>query len=432
MISSIVALACFLTSVFFATVSESLRNFLRSRLAYVCRSRNNVDRFGQILRDDEAALQASQLIQLTTLTASLVLVLASPAGDWFPLGHGRLWFDVLSLATVCWLLIGVFPWAVSRVAAEYVLYYFWPLISGLTIGLLPMLSLARRIDTLMHRIAGRSDPEPESVEKFTEEIQSVVDEGEREGLLESRAGRMIQRVMELQEEDVRAVMTTRTDIITIQANCSLEEARRQLLDAGHSRIPLVEGSTDDIVGILYARDLLETLSLSDGKKELREIVRPALYVPETTTIDALLERMKQERLHLAIVLDEYGGVTGLVTLEDILEEIVGDIADEFDEREEELYEIIDPYTVRVDARMHLDELNEQFDLNLPDERDFDTIGGFVFSQLGRIPKKGERLVWEQLAITILEATERKLVRLELRSTVPWPGSTATSETAVSQ
>jgi CBS domain containing-hemolysin-like protein len=211
------------------------------------------------------------------------------------------------------------------------------------------------------------------------------------------------------------------DINTIEVGCSLNEARRLLLECGHSRIPLVDGSPDEIVGILYARDLLEALSEEEPKKSLREIVRTPFYVPETTTIDALLESMKRERLHLAIVLDEYGGVTGLVTMEDILEEIVGDIADEFDEREESLYHVVDTHTLSVDARMHLDELNDLFDLNLPDDQDFDTIGGLVFSELGRIPKQGERLEVEGLRILVLAASERKISRLELVSSVPWPG-----------
>ncbi|WP_437226702.1 hemolysin family protein [Planctomicrobium sp. SH661] len=419
MINAIVVVLCFLLSAFFATICESLRNFLRSRLAYLCRVRGNETRFGLILRDDELALQVCELAKLTTLVTSLML--ATDARNWpsEPASHRQFWFDLVTALVITWLAIRVIPWSISRVAAESVLYRCWPLIQILIPVVRPILVVARWIDTLMHRVAGRSDPTPENLETFAEEIQSVVDEGEREGILESHSGRMIQRVMELREDDVRSVMTPRTDMVAIQASCSLEEARRQLLEAGHSRIPVVDGSMDDIVGLLYARDLLECFVDGEGKS-LRDIVRPPFYVPETTTINALLDRMKLERLHLAIVLDEYGGVTGLVTLEDILEEIVGDIADEFDERPEELFQVIDPHTLWVDARMHLDELNELFDLNLPDDKDFDTIGGFVFSELGRVPKQGEQLTWDQLRITVMEVTERKLVRLELYSTVPWP------------
>jgi CBS domain containing-hemolysin-like protein len=215
-------------------------------------------------------------------------------------------------------------------------------------------------------------------------------------------------------------MTPRIDIFSISVNLSLEEARRELLEAGHSRIPVVDSSPDDIVGILYARDLLECFSHDGQPRSLRSILREPFYVPETTTVDALLERMKRERLHMAIVLDEYGGVAGLVTLEDILEEIVGDIADEFDDVEAASVRHIDPHTIEVDARTHLDELNELFDLDLPEEADFDTVGGFVFNELGRIPQKGETVIWNSLKITITEVTERSVVKVNLTSEVPWP------------
>ncbi|WP_437201786.1 hemolysin family protein [Planctomicrobium sp. SH664] len=418
MATTIISFCCFLAAIFFSTVLDSLRNFWRSRLAYVCRSRKNETRFGEILRDDEQALQACATARLVTLVCAVALATAGKFTSGELTTQGLLIF-LLGALSLCWLLLIVFPWTISRVAAEYVLYYCWPLIHLVTWLLSPLLRLTRRIDTLMHRIAGRSDPEPDNLENFAEEIQSVVDEGEREGILETRAGKMIQRVMELEQDDVRTVMTPRTDIISIQADCSLAQAREQLLEAGHSRIPVVEGSPDNIIGILYARDLLEQIH-SPEQKQLREIVRSPFYVPETTTIDSLLDRMKREGLHLAIVLDEFGGVTGLVTLEDILEEIVGDIADEFDEREEDRYQLLDPHTLRVDARLHLDELNDLFDLSLPEDRDFDTIGGLVFSELGRVPKQGEEIEWQGVKIKVVEATDRKLIWLEMYQSVPWP------------
>lgn len=405
---------------FFSAVCESLRCFLRSRLAYVCRLQKNEERFGVILRDDEIALQAAETVRLMTMVVALVLeTVVRYFGD-VAFSTTVLWSDIVVTLLVVWLGIWALPWAISHVIAEHLLYHSWPVIHATIRITQPFLSVGQRIDTFVHRMAGRRDPSPENLETLTEEIQSVVDEGEREGVLESRAGKMIQRVMELRQEDVRAVMTPRTDIITIQVSCSVEEAREQLFEAGHSRIPVVEGSADHIVGILYARDLLEHLGQEENSVGLRDIVRDAFYVPETTTIDALLNRMRQERLHLAIVLDEYGGVTGLVTLEDILEEIVGDIADEFDEQEDERIEWLDAHTMLVDARMHIDEMNDLFDLELPEDRDFDTLGGLVFSELERVPKQGERFEWNGIQFTVIEATERKIIRIQLYSSVAWP------------
>ena len=423
MVNFLFVVGCFLLCIFYSLVCESLKYFLRSRLAYVCRLQQNEERFGIILRDDEDAQQAAEASQLLTLVLTLVVGAFSHyynQSGTTRVSNGMLWWDLVSTAVVFWLFLRVFPWAIARVAAEHILFHSWPLINFTMKVASPFLKIANKIDTFVHRLSGRQDPTPESLETLTEEIQSVVDEGERDGILESRAGKMVHRVMELRQVDVRAVMTPRTDIATIQADVDLEKARQELLDAGHSRVPVVDGSADNIVGILYARDLLEQMRSDSPDLPLKEITRDAFYVPETSTIDGLLNRMKQQRLHLAIVLDEYGGVTGLVTLEDILEEIVGDIADEFDEDEDERIEWLDPQTIIVDARMHIDEMNDLFDLELPEDQDFDTLGGLVFSTLERVPKQGERFEWNGIQFTVLEATERKISRIQLYSSVPWP------------
>ncbi|WP_417851843.1 hemolysin family protein [Thalassoglobus sp.] len=420
MVNPILIVSCFLLSIFFSVVSESLRNFLRSRLAFVCRLQKNDERFGIILRDDEVAVQVAETLRFVTLCIALLLGSIERYHGVEVITNSMIWSDVALVSFGIWICLWVLPWTISRVVAEHLLFHTWPVIAVVIRLSNPLLAVSQRVDTFVHRMAGRQDPTPENIETLTEEIQSVVDEGEREGILESRAGKMIHRVMELRQEDVRAVMTPRTDIISIQAEASLGEARVQLLEAGHSRIPVVEGSADNIIGILYARDLLEHIGNGNDAASLKEIVRGAFYVPETNSIDTLLNRMKQERLHLAIVLDEYGGVTGLVTLEDILEEIVGEIADEFDEHEDDRIEWLDPHTLLIDARMHIDEMNDMFDLELPEDRDFDTLGGLVFSELERVPKSGERFDWNGIQFTVLEATERKIIRIQLYSPVAWP------------
>ncbi|MCA9079160.1 MAG: HlyC/CorC family transporter [Planctomycetaceae bacterium] len=415
---TIVSSVCFAVSLYLATSAYSLRNFLRSRLAQVCRQKGKDDRFGEILREDETALVSCELLFLVSLIGMVIGVVNQPGGATMTAGDWT-WRLTLLIAGA-WSCLHVIPWAISRAAGEWFLFWTWPCTRLLIPLTLPVRILARWADTIFHRLVGRMDPD-ENLETLAEEIQSVVDEGEREGLLESRAGRMIHRLMELRQEDVRAIMTPRTDIEFISVDDSLGQARIELLDAGHSRIPVIEENLDEIVGILYARDLLEEIVKQDPR-ELRTIVREPFYVPETMTIDMLLETMKLRRLHMAIVLDEYGGTTGLVTLEDILEEIVGDIADEFDEDEGDEIHVVDKFTIQVDARMHLDELNDRFDLELPEDADFDSIGGFVFFELGRIPKIGESFRWGNVAITVMEATNRQVLRLELKSDTPWPSS----------
>lgn len=407
----------FCISLYLAISVYSLRNFLRAQLAMVCRKRGNEARFGEILRVDETALQSCEMLYQLTLAASLVAFAFWQLDGERTVMQLAINFGLLSCGL--WSLLLVLPWGISHVASELYLFYTWPLTRLLIPLTTPLRVLAAGIDTMLHRIAGRTDPEQDDIDTLAEEIQSVVDEGEREGLLESKAGRMIYRLMEFQQDDVRTIMTPRTEIISIDVDCTLEQARLELLDAGHSRIPIIDESPDDIVGILYARDLLEQIAAPEPKT-LREIVRQPFYVPETTTIEDLLETMKLERLHLAIILDEYGGVAGLVTLEDILEEIVGDISDEFDEHEGDRVQRVDDFTLSIDARLHLDELNDHYDVEFPESGDFDTIGGFVFSELGRIPRQGESFQWGHILITVTEATPRQVVRLELRNQVAWP------------
>ena len=316
------------------------------------------------------------------------------------------------------------PWSISRVASEALLYHTWPLMVGFLVLMRPLILLTGRFDTLVHRIAGRRDPGGEETSKIAEEIQSVVNEGEREGLLETRAGRMIHRVMELSEEDVGAVMTPRTEMFCIHQDVDLHAARAALLDAGHSRVPVIGDSPDDILGLLYAKDLLRHTAENGDDVALADLLREPTYIPETTAVDQLLERMKRERFHIAIVLDEYGGVLGLVTMEDILEEIVGEIEDEHDPDEAEPIQQIDEWIAEVDGRVHLDDLNERFNYDLPEDEDFDTIGGFVFSELGHIPEVDETLTWRTLRMTVLEADKRRVIKLRIeidRSLVPTAG-----------
>ena len=307
----------------------------------------------------------------------------------------------------------------ARVGGERFLYTIWPLLGNATRALAFLLAPAKRIDRAMHRLTGREPLADGEAGSITEEIRSVVDEGEREGLLENEARTMIHRVMELHEEDTAAIMTPRTEMVYVRGDASLEEAREVLLKAGHSRVPVIGDTTDDILGILYAKDLLRHVDRTNGRQaSVREIAREPYYVPETTGIDSLLEMMKRKRVHLAIVVDEYGGVAGLVSMEDILEEIVGEIVDEYDAAEDTGITALSEDVVEVDSRVHIDDLNEQFPFDLPEDAGYDTVGGFVFHQLGRVPVSGETFTEGAVRVTVQEADKRRIhkVRLERDAT----------------
>jgi magnesium and cobalt exporter, CNNM family len=397
----------------------TLRDFSRGRLDEICKERGREDRFGHILKDDEDAQLLSELAA-SLLTAALVGVTVFEFG-FFTLHDGDWWdwtLEAASLAGSAFLLLAltvVLPWTLARVGGERYLFSTWPLVSAALRVFRKLLVPVRRFDHLMHRLAGKAHPENGEHAGISEEIRSVVDEGQREGLLENEARTMIHRVMELSEVETASIMTPRTDMICIRAEASLEEARELLLQAGHSRVPVIGETTDDIIGILYAKDLLRYVNVANGQPvALQDIVREPYYVPETTGIDKLLEMMKRERVHVAIVVDEYGGVAGLVSMEDILEEIVGEIVDEYDAAEDTGIVTVSPDIIDVDSRVHIDDLNEQFQLNLPEDADYDTVGGFVFRQLGRIPINGDQFTWGRLRVTVKKADKRRIHKIRLQ------------------
>lgn len=395
------------------TICESLRGFSRSGLLAECKRRGHEARFRDILERDESALVVvTAVTRFALIVAAATSVaaapeIASPSGDAVAV-IGRL----IGWAAFAAFFVVIFPGATAKVAAERIVTASWPLLSLGLIALKPLVAVADVTDTIFHRLAGLEDPEKET-DHISEEIDAVVDEGERDGTIEEGVSQMIQRVVDLQNVDVRDVMTPRTEIVTLSIDSPTADARRCFIEAGHSRIPVIGESPDDMLGVVYAKDLLKAED-EGAVSNLKPLLREPLIVPESTAVDQLLERMRQRRMHIAMVLDEYGGVVGLVTLEDILEEIVGDISDEYDpEGEDDEVVEIDDRTVEVDARTHLDDLNDQFGYELPEDVDFETIGGFVFSEMGRVPEQGETIVWQNLQVTVLEADRRKIVRVKI-------------------
>jgi len=397
---------------------SSLRALSRSRLEAVCSGRGRPELFGIILARRERVQLAVTCVHVLSLICAGQVGISwawlpgeSVGDDWSQVGR------IVVVAAALLLTSVVLPWAGGRVWGERFLVRSWGVLSLLTLVLAPVSMVVGQLDRLCHRIAGRPEPVSGDLAALSDEIRSVVDEGQRGGLIETAARAMIHRVMELHDEDAAAVMTPRTDMICLRVDASLEDARRQLLEAGHTRVPVIGETTDDIVGILYAKDILGHLKvdIASAPGGLREVVREPFYVPETTGIDTLLETLKHEQVHLAIVLDEYGGVAGLVTLEDILEEIVGEIEDEYDVGGGDLVRSIEPGVIEVDARAHIDDLNERFGYGMPEDEDYDTLGGFVITRLGRIPVPGESLDWEQWRFHIDAADQRRVRRLRVES-----------------
>lgn len=259
--------------------------------------------------------------------------------------------------------------------------------------------------------AHRASTEEERDDVQEEEVEALIEVGEREGLLEAEEGEMMRSIADLDETTAREIMTPRTDIIALPEESPVSAARRTVLDGGHSRLPVYRGTIDNITGILHARDLFRAWEERGESRPVGQFVRQAQFVPETSLVADLLSEMRQKS-HMAMVVDEYGGIAGLVTLEDLLEEIVGEIRDEHETFEQEARQDIDGSWI-ISASTHVDKLESLFGLEFG-ERDFDTVGGFVITAFGRVPEVGERASQQGLQIEILHADRRRVHEVRLR------------------
>ena len=285
-------------------------------------------------------------------------------------------------------------------------------LSGLIVLLLrvlgPLVQVLTAITTSVARLLGAGD-QAQGV-MSTEELKILVERGGQQGILEAEEEQMIHAVIELGERRLHEVMVPRTDIVALPASTPLDQAVDKIVEEGHSRVPVYDASIDEVVGILYAKDLLPFLKTSSGPRPtVRSIMRAPLFAPESMSIDDLLHDFQRKKVHIAIVLDEYGGTAGLVTIEDLLEEIVGEIQDEYDV-EEPMVERLSENEARLDGRAAVDELAELFDvsLDLEDEAEYDTVGGLIYHRIGGVPAPGDQVHLGAVTLTV-ESTDGRRV-----------------------
>jgi putative hemolysin len=324
--------------------------------------------------------------------------------------------DLLTAALVAALLLlfvlVAIPNAIARSAADAVMARNLGVIWFLSYLLFPIGRVLGTVDFVVRRLAGRPDASAaDSTEQLEREILEVVHEGEMQGAVDEGQKEMIRSVIELRETTVGQIMTPRTDIVAVHAAATLDDVRTAVAKAGHSRIPVYESTVDHIVGVVYAKDLLR-FGPQDAL-DLRKVMRAAPYVPATKSIAQLLEEFRAAKVQIAIVLDEYGGTAGLATIEDILEELVGEIADEHDQRPAPSVDRVDEDTLEVDARVPIYEVNAELGVSLPEHAEYETIGGFAFSALGRIPTRGEEFAHENVHFRVMDAEPRRIRRLRV-------------------
>jgi CBS domain containing-hemolysin-like protein len=242
-----------------------------------------------------------------------------------------------------------------------------------------------------------------------QDINDFIEASEEEGLVNEEESEMIRSIFSLGTTIVREVMITRTEMACVDVDATLRELLDTINGCGHSRIPVYEDSIDNIIGLLYAKDLLKVWGTDVNHLSVREIMRPPYFIPESKNLEQLLQEFKRKRVHLAVVIDEYGGTSGLITIEDLLEEIVGDIQDEHD-REEALFTVNPDGSITADGRLPVEELEEHFDIQI--ERDnFDSVGGLAFHLTGKIPAIGDTIEGAGLCLKILDADLRRVKKV---------------------
>lgn len=252
------------------------------------------------------------------------------------------------------------------------------------------------------------------------ELQEMISESEEEGIINEDEEEMLHSIIEFGETIVREVMIPRTEMVCCPIDAGIETLLETIIRSGHSRFPIYEGTTDRIVGIIYAKDLLRYWGQESGAIAIGKVMRPPFFVPETKRIEELLQDFRSRRVHLAIAVDEFGGTSGLITIEDLLEEIVGDIMDEYDFEEDQLEQDEDG-SYLVDARINIYELEELLSLSVLDKEQFDTLGGYLAHLVGHVPVVGETICDGKLKMTVIDGDERRISRVRICLEAEEPG-----------
>ncbi|MBV8782429.1 MAG: HlyC/CorC family transporter [Phycisphaerae bacterium] len=397
----------------FSTVSYALRDYSRVKLAAAFEQANKTRLLQRVLD------QTSDLI-FVTATGRVVANLAIFVGmqrTFRLLGWGETLQDLLAIVItgVTTIFFSVaFPHALAEHAAERIIVFAARPLLAWRLALLPIAMLMHSIDDMVRQII--RGPQTTQTEQMEEDIQqdilSAVEEGAAEGVVDEQERAIIKSAITFVDTPVTDVMTSRADIIGLPVDATLEVARHTIERSGHGRLPVFEASLDKIVGLLYARDLLQFLGDSP-QFDVRAVMRPAWFVPETKSLGALLEEFRDRDAPFAVVLDEYGGTAGVVTIEDLLEQLLGRISDENEPHGSELLTRLDAQTAEADARIYLDQLNRIMKLDLPEDAGYDTLGGFVSTTLGKIPARGTSFNYGRAKFTVLDAEPQRVNRVKI-------------------
>jgi CBS domain containing-hemolysin-like protein len=394
---------------FSIALTKALRSYSPSLLEERCAARGRRERAEEVARLDQRSERAAEALAVVTglFLAALIGVgigqlRSRPGVEWvIP--------PVLAIGLLGYVLSGV----IGKVFAEPILDATWPASGPIRAVAWPLTFGLRQVEGLVEWLAGLAEvPRPASVEVEIPTEEPVPDDDEPQ--LPEPARALLQHAVELTRTDVSALMTPRPLIVSLPATVTGREAAATFRQSGLSRIPIYGANHDDIVGILYVKDLFGGMTEVEDPEKVspRRLVRPAFFVPETKNAFELLEEMRNRRLQIAIVLDEYGGVAGLVTLEDLLEQLVGTIDDEHDiPTPADPIRALGESRYEVDATLPVEELNERLDLHLPINGEYLTVGGLAFHTLGRVPEPGESFRVDGVDFTVVDVKDHRIRRL---------------------
>lgn len=398
---------------FFATLRQALLMAIPDRVVAAADSERRASDLRSLLeRSDSLAGSAGALKVAGDLVFLLIaLTLIQSEGQ-----DSLTWpavFMALGISVPTLLFAGeILPALVARTSGDSILARFLPFFSVVQ---LPIAALVHFLESI-RRVVGRIFRLRESSKaerRILAGLRQVIEDSPIDGELDETEREIIENVMEFRDVDAMEIMTPRTEIEAVELRSGLETAAALVAECGHSRIPVYDENLDSIVGFFTARDLVKAVP-EDTDNGLADVIRPAYFIPETKRVSELLAEFRKEKLKLAIVLDEYGGTAGIVTMGDILEELVGDIPDEFDSDEPEAIRTLSPGIYEVDATLRVSEVNEELELELPEEEDFETLAGFVLSELGHFPKTGEKFCWKQSEFSISDANDRRVLKLQIQ------------------
>jgi CBS domain containing-hemolysin-like protein len=351
---------------------------------------------------------------------NVAIILGTASAAHLVIAHyGSGWEPVVLTGVVALIVIGLIegiPEAMGPRNPEH-----WALAVSPFIRVLRLVFwLPSRLLDLPGVLLARLTPLPTALpdEDEQQELLRLVEMEESHGAIEEEERQMIRGVIKLVDTTAREIMVPRIDMAAVECASAMEDAQRIVVERGFSRIPLYEDKIDNIVGVIYAKDILKHLAAGTKPDSLKDLARPPYFIPETKKVDELLTELRQNKIHIAIVVDEYGGTAGLVTTEDILEEIVGEIEDEYDMEESTIERVSDSEAI-LDARVGIDALNEMFDLDLANE-EYDTVGGIVYTELGRVPAAGDEVQVDGICLHVLSVMGRRIKKVRVTKLEPAP------------